>query len=67
MYRSKSTYWPFGLACFKLRDSCIAGTIHEVYIFSKICPSIVFMAVLGFFIFYNSGGTKDGMELIIFL
>ena len=41
VYRSKSTYWPKGLACFKLRDSCIAETIHEVYIFLDIYPSIV--------------------------
>jgi len=48
VYRSKSTYWPFGLACFKLRDSCIAETIRAVRVFQSIYPSIVFETVLGF-------------------
>ncbi len=65
MYRNKSTYWPSGLACFKLRDSCIAKTIHEVY-FLKNMPSIVFETIL-VFLCTDSGGTKDGMEFIIFL
>ncbi len=33
VYRSKSTYWPFGLACFKLRDSCIV----------KLCMKSIFL------------------------
>ena len=29
--RNKSTSWPFGLACFKLRDSCMLIAIHGVF------------------------------------
>ena len=33
MMRNKSTSWPFGLACFNLRDSCMFLTIHGVLFF----------------------------------
>ncbi len=48
--RNKSTYWPFGLACFKLRDSCMLEVaIHGVYIF---CSDTKYgSTLLGFFIY----------------
>ena len=34
VYRNKSTYWPSGLACFKLRDSCIVKLyVESVYFY----------------------------------
>ena len=52
MYRSKSTSWQFKncLACFKLPDSCIEKTMHEVHIFEIMNPSIV-SAMLGYFLY----------------
>ena len=48
--RSKSTSWPFGLACFKLRDSCMRNPYMRPY----YCDAKYGYTVLGFFIF--SGG-----------
>ena len=63
VYRSKSTYRPFGLACFKLRDSCIAETMHEVCILLRHMTKYSLVLYLVFIL----GGTKDGVEYFIFL
>jgi len=31
LMRNKSTSWPLGLACFKLRDSCMFAAYMESY------------------------------------
>ena len=38
--RNKSTYWPSGLACFKLRDSCIRTTAIHVSRFFVFWPLV---------------------------
>ena len=47
LWRNKSTSWPFGLACFKLRDSCMFAAYMESYLFVR--PKYG-CAMLGFFI-----------------
>ena len=46
--RNKSTSWPKGLACFKLRDSCMRIAIHG---FSEIAPCQVWLYRAWIFLF----------------
>ena len=62
--RSKSTSWPCGLACFKLRDSCMR--ISYTWSLIGYSDAKYGCAVLGFF-YYQEGKTWNFLDLLFLI
>ena len=67
-WRSKSTYWSQGLACFKSRDSCITVKLYmesvSLFDFRTKYSFVLYLVLL---VLMSFGGKGCGLEFYVFL